>query len=146
MAAQKVKIKDGNVFVDKKEYLTYKGDAFYTYDGVRLFSVTRKIEEYSDNNMSSADQISTRSRTLTSNPQLVVSRSNNTVRKVRYYLVKFALFDLEFETSLNAKKVIKGFYNAELINEKGLVDESKAWNFAKLTHKNISGTREKLKQ
>ena len=145
MSAQKVKMKDGTVYVDKEAFLKYKGDVFYTFDGVRLFSVTREKAEVSSK-FTNADRISDQATSRRGNTvnRPLTSATTSSTPKVVYTLVKFSMFDLEFETSLNKKKIIKSFYNKGLVTKKGLIDESKAWNYAKKAHKNISGTRESL--
>ena len=140
LSAQKVKMKNGTVYVNQKEFLKYKGDAFYTFDGVRLFTITKETVEVQFNNNHS-NVISSN----TTNAQLLASRVSRT-QKLQYKLVKFHLFKLEYETNENKKKIIRQFYRAKLINDKGIVDQSRAFNFAQLAHQNISGNLERLGQ
>ena len=125
MSAQKIKMKNGIVYVDKKESLKYDKNGFYTLDGVRLFTIKRvKAKVPSD----------LHSDGMSRNIEIV------------YTKVKFSMFDLEFETDIREKKLIRGFYREKVINQKGLIDESKAWEFVRLRHKNMSARVEYYRQ
>ena len=143
VVAQKIKMKKGTVYVDKKPFLTYKGDVFYTFDGVKLFSITKESILVDANSNDEYDQVVTQSRRNTSDAQQMVSAST-LPKKKKFMLVKFAMFDLEFETNITKTKILREFYRNQLVNSKGLIDENKALELAKIRHQNISGSRERL--
>lgn len=140
VSAQKIKLKEGIVYVNKEPFLKYEGNSYYTFDMVRLFSITNEVIKVEDDQYNSNV---TKSRRNPSDSQQLSGTSPITKKK-KFRLVKFAIFDLEFETTLSKTKILKEFYQKKVVNAKGLIDQNKAQNFATIRHKNVSGTREKI--
>jgi len=145
--AQKVKLKKGKVYVDKKEYLTYKKNVYYTLDGAPLFTIKKESVEKDNLNTDKTDQLRIDSdvtrrinRTSDSDPQRRGDR-NTKKRKIKFSVVKFVGFDLEFETSLSKSKILKEFYKKEVVNIANRVDQEIAYKVASRIRKDITGKR-----
>ena len=147
--AQKVKMKKGKVYVDKKEYLAYEGDVFYSLDGVRLFTLVKEtIEKENPNqiNVQEAENDVQRRLNEVSNGSDPQRRGNRYTKpkKIKYVIVTFNRFKLEYETSLTKSKIIKEFYNSKVINIAGVVDQRVAKAVAYKISKDITGKRPKV--
>ncbi len=149
--AQKVKIKKGKVYVDKKEYLTVKktkkGDAYSSLDGKVLFILKKESIEKKNANQINVQDSETNTdierkfdevNGASSDPQRRGNRYSKP-KKVKYTVVKFFSFDLEYETTLKKAKIIKEFYKAEILNIAGVIDQVKARKVAAKMRKDISG-------
>ena len=149
MNAQKVKMKKGKVYVDKKEYLTYEGDVFYSLDGIRLFTLEKETIEKVNPNKNTLNTVSSDVQDYTntdsngSDPQRRGNRYSKP-KKVKYVIVSFNRFKLEYETSLTKSKIIKEFYNSKVINVAGIVDQRVAKAVAYKISKDITGKRPKV--
>lgn len=132
ISAQKVKMKKGKVLVDSEEYLTYKRNKFFS-KGLEVFTIEKKTIEKENPNKNQYND---------SDPQ----RSDRYKPiKVRFSIVKFKQFTLEYETSLSKSKLIKEFYKNKVVNDSGIVDKDKARKVAKSVSKEITGKRPKIK-
>jgi hypothetical protein len=129
--AQKVKMKKGKVLVDKEAYLTYKRNKFFS-KGLEVFTIEKQTIEKENPNQNQYNS---------SDPQL---KDRYKPIKVRFYVVKFKQFKLEYETSLSKLKLIKEFYTEKLINASGIVNEEKARAIARRISKPITGKRPKI--
>lgn len=147
--AQKVKMKKGKIYVDKKEYLTYEGDVFYSLDGVRLFTLEKQTIEKANPNKNTLNTVSSDVQDYTntdsngSDPQRRGNRYSKP-KKVKFVIVSFNRFKLEYETSLTKSKIIKEFYNSKVINVAGIVDQRVAKAVAYKISKDITGKRPKV--
>jgi hypothetical protein len=129
--AQKVKMKKGKVLVDKKEYLTYERNKFFS-KGLEVFTLEKQTIEKENPNKNQYNA---------SDPQL---GDRYKPVKVRFLIVKFKQFSLEYETTLSKSKLIKHFYKEKIINDSGMVDKDKARAIAKEISKPITGKRPKI--
>lgn len=148
--AQKVKIKKGKVYVDKKEVLQYErtdlGNVYKTLDGKNLFRFTKESIEVANSNKNvnnSIDRDAERLNELNSNQSDPLRRGNRyeKKRKISYIVVSFYDQKLEFETTLSAAKIIREFYREKVINESGLLIPVRARLLAKKMAKDVSGKR-----
>tara|TARA_R110001632_G_scaffold8386_7_gene33143 strand:- start:10402 stop:10914 length:513 start_codon:yes stop_codon:yes gene_type:complete len=150
--AQKVKMKKGKVYVDKKEYLTYKktdkGDVFSSLEGKVLFILTKKSIEIENPAVKNAGETNTiksdieakLNRTTQSDN---LGRGNKLTKKkeIKYLVVKYFTFNLEYETTLKKSKFVKAFYKAKVLNIAGVIDQGKANKLAAKMRKDISGKK-----
>ena len=149
MNAQKVKMKKGKVYVDKKEYLTYEGDVFFSLEGARLFVLEKGTIEKENPNKNSSNTVNSDVQDYTtrdsngSDPQRRGDRYTKP-KKVKYVVVSFNGFKLEYETTLSKSKLIKEFYNSKVINVAGVVDQRVAKAVAYKISKDITGKRPKI--
>jgi hypothetical protein len=146
VTAQKVKMKKGKVFIDKKEYLTYKGDVFYSLNGVPLFTLKKETVEKVNPNKNDLNTVNSDVQTYSnrdSNANDPQRRGNRYTKpqKVKYVTVKFNTFSLEYETTLSKSKILKEFYNSKVLNAAGLVDQEVAEAVAAKLKKDISGKK-----
>ena len=132
VSAQKVKMKKGKVLVDKEEYLTYKRNKFFS-KGLEVFTIEKQTIEKENPNKNQYNS---------SDPQ---RGDRYQPVKVRFSIVKFKQFKLEYETKLSKSKLIKEFYKKKVINDAGIVDQEKARAIAKEISKEISGKRPRIK-
>ena len=150
--AQKVKVKKGKVYVDKKEYLTVKsskkGDVYSSLEGKVLFILKKEsIEKENANqinvqNSATGTDIEKKFNQVNggSDPQ---RRGNRYAKpkKVNYVVMSFFSFDLKFETTLSKSKILKQFYKEKILNIAGVIDQVKAERFAADIGKDISGKK-----
>jgi len=128
-SAQKIKVKKGLVTVDNIEYAKFEKEygnkIIKTLDGTKI----AVVKEYSFE----------KPNPIKRNPNSKAPYKATVTE--RYSVVKFLKFDLEFETKLTTKKLMKAFYNNQVIGEGNVVSEEKANELAELISKDISGTR-----
>jgi len=126
--AQKIKAKKGIISVDKKEFLKYDDE----FDNISLLTLNGDefaiIKEYSFE------------KPRKKNPNNPNDWKYGDTTTVRYYLISFTNFDLEFETDLKLKKVYSAFYKYKLI-ENGNVSKQNAKRIGAKISKEISGDR-----
>ena len=107
-------MKKGKVYVDKKEYLTYEGDVFYSLDGVRLFTLEKQTIEKANPNKNTLNTVSSDVQDYTntdsngSDPQRRGNRYSKP-KKVFFVIVAFNRFKLEYETRMRKSKITKEF-------------------------------------
>lgn len=143
---QKVKIKKGKVFIDKKEALTYEktklGTVYSSLDGVNLFRLKRETIEKDNPNQNAFNTSDDPSKMQNAAANLSdpIRRGNRYAKKkkVNYNIVSFSKFKLEFETTLSAAKLIREFVQEKVIQD-GRVDMILARQVADKLKKNISG-------
>ena len=148
--AQKVKVKKGKVFVDKKETLIYEttklGTVYKTLDGKPLFRLTKESVEKANpnkNKSNTAEGDYLRRQDYDSNQTDALRRGNRYKSKIKvnYLVVSFYGQKLEYETTLSVSKLIRQFYSEKVINESGLVIPIRAELLAKKIAKDVSGKR-----
>lgn len=149
-SAQKVKIKNGKVFVDKKEALVYEesklGTVYKTLEGKNLFRFKRESIEKANPNKNinnSIDRDSERLNDLNSNQSDPTRRGDRyeKPKKVNYIIVSFYDLKLEYETTLSASKIIREFYSKKVLMEDGLFNPANAQIVAKKMAKDVTGKR-----
>jgi hypothetical protein len=130
-SAQKVKMKKGKVLIDSEEFLTYKKDKFF-FKGLEVFTLEKQTVEKENPNQNQFNS---------SDP-----RRGDRYKpvKVRFLVVKFKQFKLEYETTLSKSKLIKQFFQNKMISDGGIVDEKKARAIARGISKEITGKRPKI--
>ena len=147
--AQSIKIKNGKVIVDKKNYLTYKGDVFYSLDGLPLFTLQKETVEKENPNKNDLNTANSDLQTYTtqdsnaSDPQRRGNRYSKP-KKVKYVIVRFSGFSLEYESTLSVSKILKEFYQSNVVNAAGIIDQETAKAVAYRISKNVSGKRKKI--
>jgi len=148
--AQKVKVKKGKVYVDKKEYLTVKsskrGDVYSSLEGKVLFILKKEsIEKENPNkNVSnSTDDYTEKVLNRDSNASDPQRRGNRykALKKVNYVVVSFFSFDLTYETTLKKSSILKEFYKSRILNIAGVIDQVKANRLATKMRKDVSGKK-----
>tara|TARA_R110002074_G_scaffold28069_2_gene81002 strand:+ start:2613 stop:3122 length:510 start_codon:yes stop_codon:yes gene_type:complete len=148
--AQKVKIKKGKVYVDKKEYLTVesskKGDVYSSLEGKVLFILKKEsIEKENANQINvqataTGTDIEKKLNQVNGSSSDPLRRGNRYAKpkKINFIKVSFFTFDLQYETTLKDSKILKEFYNAEILNIAGVIDQVKAKRVAAKMRKEIS--------
>jgi len=148
--AQKVKIKKGKVYVDKKEYLTVestkKGEVYSSLEGKVLFILKKETIEKENPNQINVQATATGTdiekklnqvNGSSSDPQ---RRGNRYAKpkKINFIKVSFFTFDLQYETTLKTSKILKEFYKSKILNIAGVIDQVKARRAAARMRKEIS--------
>lgn len=150
LLAQKVKIKKGKVFVDKKETLQYEktklGTVYKTLDGKLLFRFKKESVEKANpnkNGMNSIDKDSERLNQLNANQSDPIRRGDryDKKQKVSFFIVSFYDLKLEYETTLSASKIIREFYRKKVLMPDGLFNPGNARIVAKNMAKDVTGKR-----
>jgi len=148
--AQKVKIKKGKVYVDKKEYLTVettkKGEMYSSLEGKALFILKKEsIEKENANQINvqataTGTDIEKKLNQVNGSSSDPLRRGNRYAKpkKINFIKVSFFTFDLQYETTLKDSKILKEFYNAEILNIAGVIDQVKARRVAAKMRKEIS--------
>lgn len=148
--AQKVKIKKGKVFVDKKETLQYEstklGTVYKTLDGKNLFRFKKESMEKENPNKNGNNTINRdaeRLNELNSNQSDPIRRGDRYEKKtkINYIIVSFYDLKLEYETTMSASKIIREFYKKKVLMEDGLFNPGNAQIVAKKMAKDLTGTR-----
>lgn len=129
VTAQKVKIKKGIIYVDKSEFLKYDDEfnniALQKADGTE-FAI---LKQYTFEKPRKKNP---------NNPQ--DWRYGDTIT-VKYYVITFTDFDLEYETDLSLKKIYGAFYKYKLIDAESNISEENAKKIGSKISKEISGER-----
>lgn len=127
--AQKVKIKKGTVYVDKKDFLKidreFGNETVSSLDDEVIFT----IKYYSFDKPNPA-------RNNTNDPNRFKYPA---MLKQHYSVISFLDFDLEYETDLSRKKLFKAMYKYKLMAKDGKVNEKNAKKIGQLISKEISG-------
>lgn len=150
--AQKVKIKKGKVYVDKKEALIYEntklGTVYKSLDGTPLFRTKKESVEKENPNKNVWNSTDDNGNSLSvtnvgSNPSDPQRRGNRYKKKVKvnYTVVSFSKMKLEYETTLSTSKIIKEFFSKNVILSDGVFNPGNARVVAKKMAKNITGKR-----
>lgn len=130
--AQKVKIKKGLVTIDQVEYA--KVDNEFNNKVVKTLD-DKNIVVLKKHSFEKPNPVKRNPRSKAPyKPTVTVS----------YYVVSFLDFELEFETKLSVKKLMKAFQSNQVINSDNLVSEENAKKMAKLISEDVSGTRQFL--
>lgn len=148
--AQKVKIKKGKVYVDKKEYLTVesskKGEVYSSLEGKVLFILKKEsIQKENANQINvqataTGTDIEKKLNQVNGSSSDPLRRGNRYAKpkKINFIKVSFFTFNLQYETTLKDSKILKEFYNAEILNIAGVIDQVKAKRVAAKMRKEIS--------
>lgn len=129
LSAQKIKIKKGTVYVDKKPFLKidkeFGNRTITTLDGEVLFA----IKNYSYDKPNPA-------RNNPSDP----NRMKYPATILGYYnVITFLDMDLTYETELPQKKLFKAMYKYKLLDDNGKLNKKNAQKIAVLISKEVSG-------
>lgn len=130
--SQKVKIKKGIAYVDKVEYLKL--------DDCGGFSTTCTLMTLENEDFLSMQFESyQKPNPVPRNPKSKAPYRSTV--KVSYVIAKFLDFDLDFESSLNKKKLIKALFKSKVIDENGQVNQENAKKFVRKYGERISVNR-----
>lgn len=127
--AQKIKIKKGTVYVNKKEFLKidreFGNETVTSLDDEVIFT----IKYYSFDKPNPA-------RNNTNDPNRFKYPA---MIKQHYSVISFLDFDLKYETNLTRKKLFKAMYKYKLMTKDNKVSENNARKIGELISKEISG-------
>ena len=131
-SAQKVKIKKGTAYVDKKEYLKF--------DDCGTFSESCTIMNLEEEEVIVLQYHSFEKPNPT--PRNPKSRAPyQSMVTESYAELRFLDLELECEVQLSKKKLVKALYKSKVFNEDGSINQENAKKFARKYHRNVSGER-----
>jgi hypothetical protein len=130
--AQKVKIKKGTAYVDKKEYLKF--------DDCGTFSESCTIMNLEEEEVIVLQYHSfEKPNPIPRNPKSKAPYQSMVTES--YAELRFLDIELECEIQLTKKKLVKALYKSKVFNEDGSINKENAKKFARKHHRNVSGER-----